>query len=118
MTTESDLFNTIKGLVANRAYPDLAPMNTPRPFIVYSQVGGEAIAFLNSSLPDKKHGRFQIDVYADSRAACALVALQVETAMTTTAFFNARAMSAPTSTYEPDVLMFGSQQDFSIWSIR
>ena len=118
MTTESDLFNTLKTLVANRVYPDLAPLNTPRPFIVYGQVGGESLAFLNNTLPDKKHGRFQIDVYADSRAACALVALQVETAMAAATVFNARAIGAPTSTYEPDVLIFGSQQDFSIYSTR
>ena len=118
MTTESDLFNTLKSLAANRVYPDLAPLSALRPFIVYSQVGGESLAFLNNALPDKKHGRFQIDVYADSRAGCALVALQVETAMAAATVFNARAIGAPTSTYEPDVLIFGSQQDFSIYSTR
>ena len=118
MTTESDLFNTLKTLVANRVYPDLAPLNTARPFIVYGQVGGESLAFLNNVLPDKKHGRFQIDVYADSRAACAVVALQVEAAMSAATVFNARAIGAPTSTYEPEVLIFGSQQDFSIYSTR
>jgi hypothetical protein len=118
MTVEADIFNTLKALVANRVFPDLAPLNTPRPFITYSQVGGEALAFLSGPLPDKKNGRFQIDVYADSRAACAAVALQVESAMAAAAAFQCTAIGAPVSTYEPDVLIFGSQQDFSIWSTR
>ena len=118
MTIEADLFNTLKTLVANRVYPDLAPIGTPRPFITYSQVGGEALAFLENTLPDKKNGRFQIDVYADSRAVCAAVALQVETVMTAAAAFQARAMGAPVSGYEPDVLICSSMQDFSVWSAR
>ena len=101
MTVESDLFSTLKALVTNRVFPDLAPLNTPRPFIVYSQVGGQAIAYLENTMPDKKHGRFQIDVYADTRAACAAVALQVEMVMTAATAFQARALSAPTSSSHP-----------------
>ena len=118
MTTESDLYNTLKALVVNRVYPDLAPIGTARPFITYSQVGGEALAFLENTLPDKKNGRFQIDVYADSRAVCSAVALQIEAVMTAAVAFQARAMGAPVSGYEPDMLIFSSMQDFSIWSTR
>ena len=118
MTVEADIFNALKTLVNNRVYPDLAPIGAARPFIAYSQVGGEALSFLERALPDKKHGRFQIDVYADSRTECASVALQVEAAMTASNAFQCRALSAPVSTYEPEVLIFGSQQDFSIFSTR
>ena len=118
MTSEADIFTALKTLVADRVYPDLAPIGTARPFIVYAQVGGEALAFLENTLPDKKNGRFQIDVFADSRSACEAVALQVETAMTAAAAFQARAIGAPVSGYEPDVLIFSSMQDFSIWSTR
>lgn len=118
MTVESSIYDTLKALVANRVYPDLAPLNTVRPFITYSQVGGEALSFLENTLPDKKHGRFQIDVYSDSRAACASVALQVEAVMTAATAFQSRAIGAPVSTYEPDVLIFGTQQDFSVFSTR
>ena len=118
MTVEASLFSTLKALVANRVYPDLAPIGTDRPFITYSQVGGEAMSFLSGALPDKKHGRVQVDVYADSRAACAAVALQVEAAMAAATVFQARAIGAPVSGYEPDVLIFSSMQDFSVWSAR
>lgn len=118
MTIEADIFNTLKALVANRVYPDLAPIGTARPFIVYSQVGGEALSFLERALPDKKNGRFQLDVFADSRTACAAVALQAEAAMAAATGFQAGAMSAPVSSYEPDVLIYGSMQDFSVFSAR
>ena len=118
MTVEASIYAALAPLVANRVFPDLAPLKTVRPFITYSQVGGETLAFLENTLPDKKHGRFQIDVYADSRAACAAVALQVETVMTAAAAFQARAIGAPVSDYEPDVSIFSSMQDFSVWSAR
>jgi len=118
MTVEADLYNALKALVANRVYPDLAPLNTVRPFITYSQVGGEALARIGAGVSGLKNGRFQIDVYADSRMACAAVALQVEAAMLTATVFKARAIGAPISGYEPDVLVFSSMQDFSIFSPR
>lgn len=117
-TVEAAIFDTLKTLVGNRVYPDLAPIGAARPFIVYGQVGGQALSFLEKALPDKKHGRFQIDVYAGSRMACAAVALQVESAMTAATAFQCRALGAPVSTYEPDVIIFGSQQDFSVFSAR
>lgn len=118
MTVEAQIFTALGPLVANRVYPDVAPIGAARPFIVFSQVGGESISFLDSTLPDKKHGRFQIDVYADSRAVCAATALQVEAAMLAAGVFICKPLGAPVSTYEPDVLIFGSQQDFSIYSTR
>ena len=32
--------------------------------------------------------------------------------------FQARAVGAPISTYEPDTKLYGSMQDFSVWSLR
>ena len=118
MTTESLIYDTLKTMVGNRVYPDLAPINSQKPFMVYTQVGGESISFIDNTIPNKKHGRFQIDVYSDSRAVCAALALQVESAMVGSTVFICKAQGAPVSTYELDVLLFGSQQDFLIWSAR
>ena len=118
MTVESDLFGLLKGLVSNRCFPDFAPLGTVRPFITFEQVGGEALSFLDGTLPDKKHGRFEISVYADSRSACAAVALQVESVMAAATVFQSMAIHAPISDYADEVKIYSSTQNFSIYSTR
>ena len=118
MTVESDLFDTLKGLVSNRCYPDFAPVGTVRPFICFEQTGGDAMHYLEGTLPDKKHGRFEMGVYADTRAACAALALQVETAMAGATVFVATALHAPVSDLAQDVMIYSSTQNFSVFSTR
>ncbi len=89
-----------------------------RPFITFEQAGGEALSFIDGTLPDKKHGRFEIGVYADSRAACAALALQVESAMAAATAFQSIAIHAPISDYAPDVKIYSSTQNFSVFSSR
>ena len=118
MTVESDLFGLLKGLVSNRCFPDFAPLGTVRPFIVFEQVGGEVFSYTEGTLPDKKHGRFEISVYADSRAACAAVALQVESVMVGATVFQSTAIHAPISDYADEVKIYSSTQNFSVFSSR
>ena len=115
---ETDIFSTLKGLVGNRCYPDFAPLGTVRPFITFEQTGGEAISFLEGALPEKKNGRFEIGVYADTRMACAALAVQVETAMAAATAFQATAIHAPISDYADEVKIYSSTQNFSVWSQR
>ena len=118
MTVESDLFGLLKGLVGNRCFPDFAPLGTARPFITFEQTGGDALSFLDGSLPDKKNGRFEIGVYADSRASCAAIALQVESVMAEATAFQASAIHAPISDYADEVKIYSSTQNFSVFSER
>ena len=118
MTIEADIYTAIKGLVSNRCFPDFAPLGTVRPFITFEQAGGEALSFLDGSLPDKKHGRFEIGVYADSRASCAAIALQVEAAMAAATAFQSTAIHAPISDYASEVKIYSSTQNFSVFSTR
>lgn len=118
MTVEADLFNLLKGLVSNRVYPDVAPLNTPRSYITYQQIGGESVKYVDSTVPDRKHGLIQVNVWADTRAAAAALALQVEAALIGATAFQARPASAPISQHEPDLNLYGTIQDFDVWSTR
>jgi len=118
MTVEAALFGVLSPLVSGRCFPDFAPLGTVRPFITFEQSGGEALSFLDGTLPDKKHGRFEIGVYADSRAACAALALQVESAMAAATVFQSTAIHAPISDYASDVKIYSSTQNFSVYSDR
>ena len=118
MSVESDIFNTLRGLVADRVFPDVAPFNTPRPYITYQQVGGEALSFVENDVPSKKHARFQISVWANTRAEASALVLQVEQAMLTASAFQARPLGAPIAAYDDDTDVRGAHQDFSVWSDR
>ncbi len=118
MSVESDIYTALKGLVSNRCFPDFAPLGTVRPFITFEQTGGEALSYMEGALPDKKHGRFEIGVYADSRATCASIALQVESAMAAATAFQSTAIHAPISDYAGDVKIYSSTQNFSVFSTR
>lgn len=118
MTIEADIFNELKALVGNRCFPDVAPTTTVKPYITYSQIGGEAVGYVENTLPDHKNGRFQINVWADTRSSASSVMLLVEAAMVQSTVFQARAVSAPSSDYDNDMLTYGSMQDFTVWSTR
>ncbi len=116
MTTESLLNDALKTLVSNRVYPDVAPENTTRPYITYQQVGGEGVNFVDVTVPSKKHSRFQVNVWADTRAAAAALAIQVEDALRVVTALQTTVLSAPVATYDPATKYKGTRQDYSFWN--
>jgi hypothetical protein len=119
MTVEELLFTLLSPLVANtQVFPDLAPDGTPPPYITYQQVGGQSVGFLENTIPSKKNGRFQINVWGDDRLTAAALGLLVETTLITATDFQATALGDRTAEYERDTKLYGTRQDFSIWSDR
>lgn len=118
MTVESDVYALLKGLVGNRCFPDVAPITTVQPYITYSQVGGEAVSYIDDTLPSMKHGLIQVNVWGGTRASVTAIALQIEAAMVTATAFQARPSGAHSATYDSDMLIYGTTQDFSVHSTR
>ena len=116
MSVEDTVFDTLKGLVGNRVYPDIAPDAVARPYIVYQFVGGVALNFVEPTIPSKKNTRVQVAIWGDTRAAVSALAIQVEDAMRVVAALQTTVIGAPVSVYEPDTKLRGSMQDFSVWS--
>lgn len=115
MSIETVLFASLQALVAGRCHPDVAPELAPRPYITYQQVGGAALNFIDPAVPSKKNGRFQINVWADTRAQASVLAGQVEDTLRAVAALQTTVLSAPVATYEPDTKLRGTRQDFSFW---
>jgi hypothetical protein len=114
MTVESQIYNALKGLVTGQhvyaiTIPDTV---TARTYITYQQVGGDAVNFLDSAKPGKKNARFQVNVWAPTAHQAAALSRLTEDAMRT---INSFVLGAPVSTSEPDLNIFGTRQDFSIW---
>ena len=115
---EAKLYACLKSLCANRVFPDFAPMSTARPYVTYVQIGGEALSRIGAGVHGLKHGRFQCDVWGDSRLQCSALMLQIEQALLSAGDFQARAIGAMRSNYDPDMLIYQGSQDFSVFSAR
>lgn len=115
MTIESSLYDALKVLVAdNQVYPDVAPAGTPRPYLVYQQVGGSSINFVDSAtLPGKGLPRFQVTAWCDTRIAAAALIKQVENAMRALTSLQPTIEAEPVSVYEEDTKLYGARQDYS-----
>jgi hypothetical protein len=114
MSVEADLFAVLGPLASTRAYPDVAPDGVARPYITYQQVGGASVNFL-SGIPDKRNGRFQVNVWAATRTAAMTLIRQVEDALRLSTTLRATTEGGAVAEYEEEMKLYGARQDFSIW---
>lgn len=114
MSLESQLYDALKGLVANRVFPDVAP-DAALPYITYQQVGGEAINFTDGTMPDRSNARVQINVWAATRLEASQIGAAVESAVRAAAALQPTVLSARVALYDADTKSRGTMQDFSLW---
>ena len=115
MSMDSLIFDALKGLVASRVYPDVAPEKAGKPYITYQQVGGVAVNFVDPTIPGKKNGRYQISIWGKTRLEVAALASSVENTLRVVTALQTHIMSAPVSMYELETKLYGTRQDFSFW---
>ncbi|MGK5028503.1 DUF3168 domain-containing protein [Janthinobacterium sp. MDT1-19] len=115
MSIDIALFEALRGLVADRVYPDLAPDDASRPYITYQQVGGDAVNFVESTIPAKKNARMQINVWADTRIQATAMGGAVEDALRSLIALQPSVLGAAIATYDDETKLRGTMQDFSLW---
>lgn len=101
-----------------RVYPDAAPAGTARPFIVWQQVGGQALRYADNTAPALRHRLVQVSVWTASRTEALALVRSVEDALCAATAFTARPSGESRSSAEPDIGFYESQQDFDIWGAR
>ena len=114
MSLESQIFDALKGLVANRVFPDVAP-DAALPYITYQQVGGDAVNFTDGTVPDRSNARMQINVWAATRVTASQLGAQVESAIRALSALQPTVLSARVALYDDDTKARGTMQDFSLW---
>lgn len=114
MTVETDLVASLGPLVSGRVYPLVGKQGGGRPYITYQQVGGAPLNFL-SGIPDKRNGRFQINVWATTDVSAAALIRQVEDGVRLSTALNATTESGAVAAYDEVTKLYGYRQDFSIW---
>jgi hypothetical protein len=115
MTIEAQVFEALRQLVGGRVYPDLAPAGVARPYIVYQQVGGDVVNFLDLTIPSKRNSRMQLCAWADARNEASALIEQAEMAMRAVTALQATPLGAPVATYDEETELRGARQDFSLW---
>jgi hypothetical protein len=117
MTVEANI-KTALATACPRVFPDFAPVGTTRPYVTFRQVGGNITNLLAKEVPAWQNGTFQINVWANSRKSAAETMLAIESAMTLATTFTAKPLSPPVSDFDADVPVYGSEQEFYVWSTR
>lgn len=115
MSIESLVIDVLGGLAGGEVYPDFAPEGTPRPYIVYQVVGGEAINYVEGTPPGKRNARLQVAVWSDTRLEASALANQVENAMRAAGPLQVTVLGAAVSTWDEEAKARGARQDFSVW---
>lgn len=116
MSLESELFTALKGLVANRVYPAVAPEATPTPYLTWQVTGGQAVNFMDGAQPSKKNARIQVNVWSVSLAEALKLAQQAETILRGVATLSTTVQTGQFTRYEPDTHLHGTYQFFSCWA--
>lgn len=118
MSAEATLYSLLSAFVAGRVFPDVAPEGAALPRIVYQQVGGQGLSFMDGTLPSKENGRMQISTWATTRAEAIAIAKQVEVAVCGSTALQAIQLGARASDFEQDTNIYACRQDFSLWPDR
>lgn len=113
MALEASIKTALASIAGGRIYPDTTPDKPVFPCVVYQQVGGEVLNPLEGGDPGKDHARVQFWVFAKTRLEASSVARDVRLALVNS--LNAYAYSAPVSTYDDALNLYGARTDFGVW---
>jgi hypothetical protein len=116
MTLDELIVDTLKGLVANRVFPDLAPPKTAAPFITYTAYGGQAVNFLGGEQSSKRNALVQVTTWGERRLQVSALAAEAEAALRTRLELGTTVLSQPQSLHDPETGYRGAAQDFSFWT--
>lgn len=117
MSFEADLVTLLKTLCP-RTFPDVAPLGTVAPWVTWQQLGGASLRFVDNTAADKRNTLLQVSVWSKTRTEANTLARQIEDALCAYAGFVAQPQGEAASVYEPDTLLFGAIQRFSVYAAR
>ena len=115
MTPEEFIDQVLAPLAGGRCFPDVAPQDTPTPFLTYQAVGGEPINFLSGEAPAKSNTRMQVNVWAATRLEAAQLGAQVEDAIRAAAHLQPEVLTGRAATYDELTGYRGTMQDFNLF---
>ena len=120
---------SIEGLVRNvllvacdKVFPDLAAFGTDAPYLVWNQLGGKALYYLDNSPADRRNAVIQVAAWAKTRLEANALIRAAESALCAPGGTNsldpnsliASALGDLMATHDPETNLYGATQRFTI----
>ena len=109
---QQDLFAALSTLAGGRVFPNIAPNNVQKPYVVYARISSAPANTLADGAP-VENTRLQVDCFDTSYAAAVTLAMAVKAAMTSSAITHLLLLEQ--DQFEPEALLHRVILDFSIW---
>ena len=122
MSLDSAMFETLgqfavlANLVGVRIYPDQAPQETAKPYVVWQEISGGPVNDLGGSASSSSLEMFRVQVtsWALTRNAAITVRAQVRLAMEAATQFKSNVMDMRSLGKDAETKLNGAQVDFSV----
>jgi len=118
MTIYDWIRQKLETLAITAAYPVVADSDAIAPYAVSQRVGGLPMGFLGDDLPSLKNGRFQVAIWAQTALEAEQLSVLAENVLVSDEELQIEALGQPVDDYDEETHLYGSRQDFSIWSPR
>ena len=109
---QEDVFSALSSVVGGRVYPNIAPNNVPKPYVVYARVSSSPENTLGDGSPID-NTRLQVDCYDNTYAQAVALAEAVKAAFKASAITH--LLLQEQDQFESDALLHRVILDFSLW---
>ena len=110
---QQDIFTALSTLAGGRVFPNIAPNNVQKPYVVYARVSSAPDNTLADGAP-VENTRLQVDCFDITYAAAVALAETVKAAMKSSAITHVLLLEQ--DQFEPEALLHRVILDFSIWN--
>lgn len=110
---QQNLFAALAGVAGGRVFPNVAPNNVSKPYVVYSRVSSAP----ENTLADGasiENTRLQVDCFDTTYSAAVALAETVKAAMKSSAITHVLLLEQ--DQFEPEALLHRVILDFSVWN--
>lgn len=109
---QQDLFAALAGVAGARVFPNVAPSNVQKPYVVYARVSNAPENTLADGAP-VQNTRFQIDCFDATYGGALALAQSVKDAIQSSSITHVLLLEQ--DQFEPEALLHRVILDFSIW---
>ena len=110
---QQDLFAALAGVAGGRVFPNVAPNNVQKPYVVYARVSSAPENTRADGAPIE-NTRLQVDCFDATYAAAVVLAETVKAAIKSSAITHVLLLEQ--DQFEPEALLHRVILDFSIWN--
>lgn len=116
MTIEERIYSALQALVGGRVCADFAEEGTALPYIVYQNVGGQPLSFLDGSAPAKEFSRVQVSTWCATRLEASALGKLVEDTLRAAPDVQVEVLTGRPATFDEETGYRGTRQDFNFFT--